>query len=262
VGLYFLQEYFLDKTYEYLVEWNRSAVNDANHWYRRPGMSDLYNRYESFYNFNIQLSGFVTNADAFTSYRDNHSRLKNPRVKMTDESVGSLLLSPVKWRHLSNPWVYVPIGVFALGSWFGMDKLANSDKIDRITVIDKQYPRTDALVRSSSIAFVKYGLVAIQEEMMYRGILQTELTELTNPTAGIILSSAIFSTMHLFHNDVSTAVGAFLGGLYMGYRYYASGYDLGEPIAFHFYANFITTCISAIRNPKEGMYVYAISWKF
>jgi membrane protease YdiL (CAAX protease family) len=104
-------------------------------------------------------------------------------------------------------------------------------------------------------------MVAVNEELLFRGVLHTHLEEVLNPTAALILSSAIFGLMHVPQNGIGNGIGAALGGAYMAYRYQKSNYDLGETIAFHFWIDFSQSVINMIRNPRDGTYVYTIVWK-
>ncbi len=240
-------------------DYSRQTTNSR--WYKNQFFTDEANRYSALYNLNFQLLAFCRNADIFTAYRDMHLKLQHPRVQMTGEGVPELLASPFKLKHLTNPWVFTPALALGLGLWFMGDHLKPIGSADKITVIDRIYSPGKAVLVSQGIAVAKYNLVAAGEEMLYRGVLLTQLEETSGVNTALILSSVIFGLMHIPQNGVGAGVGAAVGGLYMGYRYQKSSYDLGETIAAHFWIDWLQSFVSMIRNPREVSYVYSIAWK-
>ncbi len=75
--------------------------------------------------------------------------------------------------------------------------------------------------------FVGFG-----EELLFRGIIQRELSALMGPVPGLLLASAMFGVMHLtWHSALEVAYTA-LVGLVLGYVYRRTG-SLAAPMVAH-----------------------------
>lgn len=199
--------------------------------------------------------------DVFTAYRSYHNSFRNNSVKMDDTKVNSLAVSPFKLKYLTNAWVFAPAlltGAVALVSPYDGPSIQRAKKIN---MFGKQHTPLPALMLSSSMQTFRYGMTAIGEEMYFRGIIQTEITENTNPTLGVLLGAVMFGAFHIPQNGINNAAGASLGGLYLGYRYHKNGYDLGEVIAAHFWIDWLPQTIGFLKNPKGSQLIYSISWK-
>jgi membrane protease YdiL (CAAX protease family) len=179
---------------------------------------------------------------------------------MNKESVPSLLLSPFKWRYLKSPWVYVPLVVGGAVGFLGGNNKSLS-KAERVTMFGHRYTPAKSAVVLQGVQTYRYLMVGAGEELYFRGILQTELTELTNPKVGLIVSSLLFGLWHIPNNGAGSGLGASLGGAYFGYVYKRNGFDIGSPVALHFWGDFLGMLIEYIRNPQDGHFVYSISWR-
>ena len=92
-------------------------------------------------------------------------------------------------------------------------------------------------------SFLKYQLVGVGEEMLFRGIIQQSLYNLysmgmsksISRWGSIITASAVFGAAHSGAGFTATPAIAFLAGLYLGIIYHpADGeFELIEPIAIH-----------------------------
>ena len=85
------------------------------------------------------------------------------------------------------------------------------------------------------LAFIVVGIIpAIGEELVFRGLIQTEFQRaFRNPHTAIWLTAIFFSAMHLQFMGFFPRV---LLGAFMGYLYYWSG-NLAVPIIAHFFNN-------------------------
>ena len=105
--------------------------------------------------------------------------------------------------------------------------------------VDKDLSRNEMI----NTSFLKYQLVGIGEEMLFRGIIQQSLYNLysigmnksISRWGSIITASAVFGAAHTGAGFTATPAIAFLAGLYLGIIYHpADGeFDLIEPIAIH-----------------------------
>jgi hypothetical protein len=74
--------------------------------------------------------------------------------------------------------------------------------------------------------------VGIGEELLFRGIIQTELQKAFHPQAGLFLASLLFGVMHLTWRSVPELFFTFFAGYILGYLYYRTG-NLTAPILLH-----------------------------
>ena len=201
--------------------------------------------------------------EIYSTYRNLHARTASiNKIKPKQTSIISLAASPFKWRYLKNPWVYTPPAI-AGGLSFLLSSSENPPLSDaqEVVMLGNRYSPNQALLFYFAIATYKYVLTATGEEMYWRGILQTELTELLHPRVALIVSSILFGTWHIPNNGLGSSIGATVGGVYLGYRYKSNGYDLGEVIATHFWINAVGNVAEFMKDPSDNQFVYKINWK-
>lgn len=102
--------------------------------------------------------------------------------------------------------------------------------------------------------------VSIGEEVVYRGFLFNYLTKyLSGYKPALVISSLIFSLLHLHYQGILPFVCAFIVGLVIGYSYYRSR-SLYIPIAIHFSWNFVLSVftVEEVNSPLKGI-AYAIN---
>ncbi len=95
----------------------------------------------------------------------------------------------------------------------------------------------DAFTTDAGVGWLILGiciLVPIAEELLFRGIVQGELSAVMSPWAAVLTQAALFSA---FHMQPVQSVYVFLPGLVMGLAYMASGSIL-VPILMHMVFNF------------------------
>lgn len=201
--------------------------------------------------------------DIFTAYRRLHEKTTSiNRVVMNTESVPGLFISPFKWRHLKKSWVFIPIAIAGAVAMFEPMDGRSISQAETITMLGHRYQPHEAALISSGIDVFRYSLVATAEEMLWRGIIQTELTESVNPTFACICSSLLFALWHVPSHGWRHGISTGLAGGYLGYRYMKNGYDLGETITIHFWLNWLPNFIRFLRQPVEGPFVFSIDWQF
>lgn len=77
-----------------------------------------------------------------------------------------------------------------------------------------------------------YFFVSLGEELLFRALIQRNLSITFCTTAGILAASIMFAIMHLTWRSVPELVFVFFGGMIFGYLYYKTG-SLSAPIATH-----------------------------
>jgi uncharacterized protein len=76
-------------------------------------------------------------------------------------------------------------------------------------------------------------LAPVMEEMLFRGLILTNLFKRYNPTKSILICSVFFS---FFHLNPYALISTFLGGILIGYIYYKFD-NIFHPVFFHFIYN-------------------------
>jgi membrane protease YdiL (CAAX protease family) len=103
------------------------------------------------------------------------------------------------------------------------------------------------------IALVLFVLVALGEELMFRGYLQTNLQDGTGLWTSLILSSALFSLFHGLNPNVSwiALLNIALAGGMLGYSRAKTG-RLWLPMAYHFSWNLVQGPVLSL--PVSGVH--------
>ncbi len=106
-----------------------------------------------------------------------------------------------------------------------------------------------------------FGHVAVGEESLFRGMLQSEMTRRTDPTTGWLAGSLVFGFAHapnalalpsedrtryvLYGVPFITSVGSFLG-----LSYKAHDFSLAPPVAIHFWYNMLLSATFFALDPQ------------
>lgn len=205
---------------------------------------------------------YVRLVDAYDTYRRFHARtVSTNRVKMNNERIPTLLSSPVRWKYLKNPWVNIPVVAAGIATYVFSNANRSLGDAEEIVSLERRHGSAGAAAIESGLQSYRYFMIAAGEEMYFRGVVQTELTERTNPSLAVIVSASLFGFWHIPNNGGGSAVLAGIWGSYVGYRYEANGHDIGEAIAQHFWMNFTARTIEFLRNPRAGRFVFSVAWK-
>ncbi|NOT74747.1 MAG: CPBP family intramembrane metalloprotease [Cyclobacteriaceae bacterium] len=136
----------------------------------------------------------------------------------------SLAISPImEW----NSNIEFPEWMSGFGNWAKHTEDLAAELIKTIT--------SNLTIADLILTFIVVAVIpALGEEIVFRGMIQTEMTRVVkNPHVGIWLSAILFSAIHLqFMGFVPRVL---LGALF-GYLYYWSG-NLWIPILAHFFNN-------------------------
>lgn len=79
-------------------------------------------------------------------------------------------------------------------------------------------------------------LAGVGEELLFRGVVQTGIAQLTNPTVGLVAGSLVFGALHAvsrLYFILATLIGLYLGWLLLEFG------DLTVPIAAHAFYDFV-----------------------
>ena len=101
--------------------------------------------------------------------------------------------------------------------------------------------------RYLSFEIVNQMLVSISEEVLFRGFLQTSLTERIGYIRGYLITLSLFAILHLSSRCELYPVfmDALFGGIVVGFLYHKTG-SLMAPIATHYTSNLLERILTAI----------------
>lgn len=113
----------------------------------------------------------------------------------------------------------------------------------------------DALMRglaAGGLAVALFVLVAVGEELMFRGYLLVNLSEGTGPVLALVISSLLFGVFHALNPNLNplALINIALAGLVFGYGWLITG-NLWLPMAYHSSWNFFQGPIFAL--PVSGV---------
>jgi len=90
--------------------------------------------------------------------------------------------------------------------------------------------------------FYMVCFVGLGEELLFRGLLQRDLTNALGWKWGVVLASLMFAVMHLTWRSIPELFFVFLAGMILGYLYYKTK-SLVAPIVMHGIGNVILVAI-------------------
>lgn len=182
----------------------------------------------------------------YSAYRDVRifNGESNYRYKMPRDTFGELAFAPFSWSVIKKPEVWGGfLGTLAVAAGVGYFSHTKDWRIHSLSSRHRIMP-LHALP------------IAISEESLFRGFLQSQISEAINPTAGIILSSVAFGAAHIpngfsMHPEERKSYYAFgipmitLSGAYMGWLSYKNS-SLKESVALHMWYDFLLLSIGAL----------------
>ncbi len=92
--------------------------------------------------------------------------------------------------------------------------------------------------------------VGVGEELLFRGVIQRDLTHAFGPAAGLVLASSVFCVMHLVGRSISELALVFSMGIIFGYLYYKTG-SLTAPIVAHGVGNVMLVGVFPYLRPSS-----------
>lgn len=143
-----------------------------------------------------------------------------------------------KYNFLSLMTVIVPFSIVLIANYL----LGNfSTKFDSFQV-------NFTLIVNILVIFI----IALQEELIFRGFLINSLELRFSTATSVLLSSVIFASLHIFNTNFTyiSAINTFLAGLLLGLLYVKSS-TLWLPVFFHFFWNFLQPVM--LNSPISGI---------
>ncbi len=219
----------------------------------------------------------------YAAYRD--ARLQSGddgyRYPVPTDTLADLLLAPVDPDVIFKPEVGLGLlGMVALGvlASYLIDGRLSSDRTlvgtDRVNFMGRAMHPAAGISLGELYYLGMFMPVGIGEEAMFRGVLQSGLSEYMGQWGGLATSSLIFGAAHapnavLLSDERQqmryVAIGVpfltLLGG-YMGWVYMHNGFSLAEPVALHFWYDFIMSTLSFVLDPDSQPFAIRFSLPF
>lgn len=234
---------------------------------------DKINKKNNEINVPFLLAGQIYIVDQWSYYQKilikynkrypNHSK----SIQFDSTPLTKLIGSPFQKKSILSPFV---ISFALLGIVDGIIAYPKHEKsytnISTITAIDSKMNRKQGTMLYESMAFnVSYG-AAVSEELFFRGLLLPVLDYKFGKGIGLISSSFIFGSAHLFNPGVDKPfylfAQAFIAGFVFGNHVQRNNYMLSEVIAAHFWYNFFSSTTTWLNNPKENPLGFRVQFDF
>ena len=194
---------------------------------------------------------------------------------LPNESVKDLAKAPFDSRIITKPDFFLPF-IFHFGALFLLQnsifpdsEATPSDKRmeDGVRIYGKDLPSSIGYPLGEAGMWLSYTAVAMGEEALFRGYLQSELEERFGKQLGWLTASALFGALHFLNGTttkerIAASLSALTGGLVLGYFYQKEGYSLRKPIAYHTWWNFSLGTINFLQNPKDSIISGNIAFRF
>jgi membrane protease YdiL (CAAX protease family) len=221
----------------------------------------------------------------FASYRD--ARLARgdlgARYPVAREQLPELLLAPFNPRVLKSPWVWAGLPAM-LGAAIGASYVISHATETRASLsmrtladgggvqfFGHHYATAPGVALGEAYDASLYLPVAVGEEALFRGALQSGLSESLGAGGGWATASAIFGAAHTF-NFVFDEGGAKTAALavpflmatggYLGYVYMRSGFSLCRGVALHFWYDFLLATFDFVAHPDDQPFVVRVALPF
>jgi membrane protease YdiL (CAAX protease family) len=194
------------------------------------------------------------------------------------ESLADMLAAPFNVQVLKRPEVWAgTLGLLALGigaSWLLEGHLIETDDaFGTPRLFGRNFDRATGYPLGVGVGVGLFGHVAIAEEVIFRGAMQSGLSRKYGPFQGWLWSSLAFGLAHSLNiftlpesqrNRYLLYAVPFITGLgsYMGYAYHATDYSLSAPIAIHFWYDLLLSTTFFVIDPKNSPISASISLKF
>lgn len=179
---------------------------------------------------------------------------------VSQSNILDLVSSPFQTRYLKNPEIFIPILIASSVPFWEKSEEKSLFNTKTINIFGKDYSTTSgsALKILNDLLFL--SLVAVSEEVLFRGMLQNSLSEAVSLNFGLVVSSVLFGLAHLPNHNLIYSLRAMAAGFYLGWQYQKYGNDLGRTITLHFHIDFMPTLIGLIKSPSQSNGVYSVGY--
>ena len=183
------------------------------------------------------------------------------------DTIGELAIAPFNPRVLSQVDVWLGL-LGSLGAGLALS-LALSDNVttnklgDDANIFGHEFEPAIGYPLAGGLGTALFAHVAVGEEILFRGMLQSEMARLNGPTEGWVGGSLVFGLAHmpnaflleaeqredylLYAVPFLTLVGGYLGLVYQWHDY-----SLAPPVALHFWYDLLLSGVAFALDPQDS----------
>jgi len=189
-------------------------------------------------------------------------------VYVPQDTLSELAIAPFNPNVLSKPEVWLGVlGSLAAGLALSIaveDGITTDNVGDDANLFGRNFSPGVGYPLAGATALGLFTHVAIGEETLFRGMIQSEMSRRNGELAGWIGSSLVFGVLHapnaltLPHDQQARylAIGVpylTLTGSYLGLVYRMNDYTLAPPVAVHFWYDFLLSAIGFALDPQDSI---------
>ena len=183
------------------------------------------------------------------------------------DDLSELMRAPFSGQVLRRPSVWAGTLVMVGGAaalTFGVDEASVAlDRPTNLFGLELQQAAGAPLFLATDMVLMEH--VAIGEEIVFRGLLQSELVRRTGPAGGWALGTLLFGGLHasnalflpeaerrdylLYSLPYIMAAGSWLGA-----TYHLSDYSLAPSVAVHFWYNVSVSALDYVLHPEQNLF--------
>lgn len=202
-------------------------------------------------------------AQIYLSYREAHFRFlteeekRGKKILLERSSLSQLASAPFKTENLKNPWV-IGFALLGAGLNYASARIDGAKKdfsdISHVQILGERFSRAPGFgVYSAYWIPISLG-AGVSEEALFRGMVQTEWEERWGKRKGLLAASALFGAAHFDgkRESIGNVLFAAVAGLFLGWRFQEKNYQLGEPIAEHFWFDAIAGTTLYFADPDNN----------
>jgi membrane protease YdiL (CAAX protease family) len=217
----------------------------------------------------------------FDAYRDARLARGNHGydLPITSETLGDLASAPFRPRVLASPWVWAGVPL-AVAAGIGLLSLVEDDEVSATrTLFDgggvNFLGRRFSTGAGFALGELYYGglfvPVAVGEEALFRGTLQSALSESLGVWGGWATASLLFGAAHIGNfsqpgTDLTTAAVAIpfitAVGSGLGLAYIQTEFRLETSVAMHFWYDFLLGSVYFVADPDSQPFVVRVVGAF
>ncbi len=179
---------------------------------------------------------------------------------VSQSNILDLVSSPFQTRYLKDPEIFIPILIAASVPFWERNEERSLFNTKTINIFGKDYATTSGSALKIVNDFLFLSLVAVSEEVLFRGMLQNSLSEAVSPNFGLIVSSVLFGLAHLPNHNLVYSLRAMAAGFYLGWQYQKYNNNLGRTITLHFHIDFMPALMSFFKSPSQTNGIYCVGY--
>ena len=187
-----------------------------------------------------------------------------------------LVAAPFNWEVMKRPTVWAGIlGALAVGIGVSLaiDQPGTEEVGDDPKLFGKRVDGRWGYPAAGAMTWGLFSHVAIAEDALFRGWLQSSIARSRGETVGWGIASLAFGAVHLgnlsaieredwdeyllYGMPVITAAG-----FYLGWQYRHEGYSLAPPVAVHFWYDTILSAVIFALDPDDNFFTTKFSMPF